>query len=52
MTDAERLNILRHALQAAKLEIEWWVDEHACCAGREADAMAVIDAALREGGDK
>lgn len=46
---AARLAIeaVRPALQAAKTEIEFWVDEHGCCAGHEEATLAMIDEALK-----
>ena len=41
-----RIAVLEKALGVAREEICWWVSEHGCCAGREDDAMTVIDAAL------
>jgi hypothetical protein len=37
---------LLEALQQAKAEIEWWQDEHGCCAGASTEALAQIDAAI------
>lgn len=42
------IEAMRPVLEAAKAEIEWWVDEHGCCAGHEAETIAMIDAALNE----
>jgi hypothetical protein len=45
MTDKEKL---REALKVAKSEIEWWVQEHSCCAGQEQKAMYIINRVLAE----
>jgi hypothetical protein len=37
---------LKEALAAAKVEIEWWVQEHSCCLGHENDVMAQMRIAL------
>lgn len=37
---------LRAALLVAKLEIDWWVDEHRCCNGHQDEAIATIESAL------
>lgn len=47
MRAIERANAeLLEALKAAKGEIQWWVDEHGCCAGHESDAMEIARAAI------
>ena len=43
--------MLRNALRVARAEIEWWVDEHACCAGHEGPALDVIEEAMLLSGD-
>lgn len=43
---AAEVERLMAALAVAKEEIEWWVSEHGCCAGREDHAMKVIEAAI------
>lgn len=49
---ADEIARLTAALQVAREEVCWWVSEHGCCAGREDDAMTVIDAALGPNGDR
>jgi hypothetical protein len=44
MTDV--LRQARSALEKAREEILWWVDEHGCCKGHEAEALAAIDDAV------
>lgn len=45
---------LLDALKLARAEIAWWVGEHGCCAGKESESLAKINAAiaLAEGGAK
>lgn len=42
MREAAEANLLREA----KVEIEWWIDEHPCCRGHEEDLLERIDAHL------